>query len=141
MWTLGGTTMARIFIPDEERKILLQNKYIFDVTDHNIYFNEEGKKFIYDHVTSGMSITKTLMAMEIPITPIIQKRKRHIRDSIIAQYKKYGNFKTRYNSLNIVPISASSSASEFKKVKELEDKLLVKEQELNFLKKITEMVK
>ena len=134
----GGTFMSkpRKTIPEEERKELLNNPYIFDVTTCNIYFNKEGKKFIYEHLSSEMSITKTLLTMGIKLTPIIESRKNYIRNSIMKEGKGNPSFERKHQSSQKPLTSTSDDQFESKRIKELEDKLVIKEQELLFLKKL-----
>lgn len=143
MWTGRYIFMSkpRKTIPEEERKELLNSPYIFDVTTYNIYFNKEGKKFIYEHLSSGMSITKTLLAMGIKLTPIIESRKKHFRDYIMKEGKVNPSFERKHQSSQEPFISTSDDQFESKRIKELEDKIVIQNQELSFLKKIIETVK
>ena len=88
-----------------------------------------------------MSITKTLLAMGIKLTPIIESRKKHFRDYIMKEGKVNPSFERKHQSSQEPLISTSDNQFESKKIKELENKIVIQNQELSFLKKIIETVK
>lgn len=124
-------------IPDDERMEIIKNEYVYDVSATNVYFTEEGKRRIYGGRMDGMSPAKIFLGMGLPISGILGKRGRNIVNAIVSNYRKRGTFECKYGRKRRGE-PAAWNASADKRVRELEEMLAVKEQELSFLKKITE---
>lgn len=115
-----------------ERAQLLRNEYVHDVSRYTIRFTEEGKMRIWEGVRSGKSCLKVLFEMGIP--PIdhvydIAKRLPHVLKRELAQK---GSF-ARFSGASYVDPAEPKTEKEARLLEEL----LLKEQELEFLKKIT----
>lgn len=124
-------------IPEAERMEIIKSEYVYDVTATNIYFTEDGRRHIYDEYMAGKSPTKIFMGMGLPVSGVLGKRARNIAMTIARDYRKKGTFECKYRRGQRGEPSHPSSESADKRIRELEERLAIKEQELSFLKKIT----
>jgi len=121
-------------IPIEEKELLIKNKYIYDVTEYAVMLTEEGKEFVYDGYCEGRSVRKSFSLMGIPFTPAIERMVPRLIDYLVVVKKRNGNFARKRHFKNKATIDKKY---DYKEVDKLRHKLLVKEQEIEFLKKIT----
>ena len=134
----GVISMNLSIISLEERKALIKNQYVYNVTEYCIIFTEEGKDIMYSKLLEGKSIIKIFDEMGIPFTDHILPKFRYFGKELKKEYARKGSFKRHYS---FAPINDGLDGIRNKKIDELEKKLLLKEQELSFLKKITEAAK
>ena len=124
----------------DERIELLKNKYIYDVTKTCILFTEEGKEKLFEEYKNGKSTRKILTEMGIKTTEIVISKTRHLRGYLNKEYKRKGNFKRKHFKIDYVkPINISKFKDKTKE--ELATELELRNQEIDFLKKITDATK
>ena len=119
------------YIGNAERARLLRNPYVRNVTHYSIQFTEEGKMKIWEGVKTGKSCLKVLFELGIPPTDhvyVIAKRLPHV---LKRELEAKGNF-VRTSQASYVGEPEPSSDAEAR----LREELLLKEQELELLKKI-----
>ena len=123
-------------IPFETRIELLKNQYIYDVTKTSIQFTEEGKTKMFQEFKKGKSVRKVLSELGIIVSPLILEKTKHLKSYLTKEFKRKGNFK-RKNIKLVLPQAEQINKIKDKTKEELVAELAIKNQELNFLKKIT----
>ena len=123
-------------IPFEIRIELLKNPYIYDVTKTGIQFTEEAKNKIYKAFKEGKSTRKILTELGIIISPLIISKTAHLKTYLTKELKQKGNFKRKVKIKEMPELEDVNKLKE-KSKDELANELAIKNQELDFLKKIT----
>lgn len=123
-------------IPFEIRIELLKNPYIYDVTKTGIQFTEEAKNKIYKAFKEGKSTRKILTELGIIISPLIISKTAHLKAYLTKELKRKGNFKRKVKIKEMPKLEDVNKLKE-KSKDELANELAIKNQELDFLKKIT----
>lgn len=120
-------------ITNLDRARLLKCPYVYNATKHSIAFTEEGKRRIWEGLLSGKSCVRVLLE-DLGLPPVdhvydIAKRLPHV---LKRELQTKGSFERKsqraYGGLPIPGDEAEKARME---------ELLLKEQELEFLKKIT----
>jgi hypothetical protein len=124
--------MARI-MTNAERARLLKNSYVRNATPHSIQFTEEGKRVIWKRVLEGKPCIKVLLE-DIGLPPI-----NHVYDiagrlpfNLKKELERKGTFARLRSAPSCDGIEMKDASDE-----SLREELLLKQQELEFLKKIT----
>lgn len=123
--------MKRKVISEDERELLIANKYIKAVTVSNIYYTDEFKNIIYQEHLKGKSYTKILKEHGIPLTDTVVSRISSLTQLInIQRRKKNTNYKTISNNQTNKTIID-------KQYTDLEKENEILRQQIEFLKKIS----
>ena len=128
--------MTQQEIPFEIRIELLKNPYIYDVTKTGIQFTEEAKNKFYKAFKEEKSTRKILTELGIIISPLIISKTAHLKVYLTKELKRKGNFKRKVKIKEMPKLEDVNKLKE-KSKDELANELANKNQELDFLKKIT----
>ena len=135
MWTIKEKRMGRgksRVISEADRAMLLSNKYIHAVSRCRVVFTEEGKATVWDGLRSGKSCIKALYEMGFPPTDFVSDMARTLPVRLRKEIPRKGHFSSARVSRADGTGPAQTATEE-----RLREELLLKEQELEFLKKIT----
>ena len=124
--------MARIMTNDERAR-LLKSPYVRNATPHSIQFTEEGKREIWKRVLEGKSCIKILLE-DIGLPPIdhVYDIARRLPSTLKKELERKGTFARLRSAPSCGEIAMKDASDE-----SLREELLLKQQELEFLKKIT----
>lgn len=133
----------KIPFTDEQIQILSQNPYTHSVTPHKISFTIEFKKFFAEQVTiPGMTTKKILMAAGYNSDWFTKECLGSIRRNIIIEANSPEGFKPP-KGLSSTERTAAFGAKDLSKqntdksIKELQDRIVHLEYQIEFLKKIS----
>lgn len=116
-----------------ERSRLLKNPYVYNATPHSIRFTEEGKWKIWEGLLSGKSCIRVLLD-DVGLPPIdhVFDMSRHLARKLKRELAEKGSF-SRVDKREYAGVQVPKSEEEAR----LREELLIKSQELEFVKKIT----
>ncbi len=117
---------------DEEKAELLSNPYTFRVTDCKIVFTLAFKKFLLEEIDKpGMSSAKVLRKAGYRTELFPEKKRQYLVKSIRAEAASEKGLQEPK------PVSTNTSVKKHSatQIRELEQRILILEQQLDFLKK------